>query len=67
MVFAPYVTSSSVRNTHYTHITAIPLQLHPFVQSFRCPLSLYPNTNNHSRTQRSRQVQNTSVQSDSDS
>jgi hypothetical protein len=33
MVFAPYLTLSSVRNTHCTHITAIPLQLHPIIPS----------------------------------
>jgi hypothetical protein len=39
MVFAPYLTLSYVRNTHCTHITAIPLQLHPFIRLFRYRLS----------------------------
>ena len=43
MVFAPYLTSSSVRNSYYTHITAMPLQLHSFIPTFRCRLSSYPN------------------------
>jgi hypothetical protein len=40
MVFALYLTLSYIRNIHYTHITAIPLQLHPFIRLFRCRLSL---------------------------
>jgi hypothetical protein len=49
MVFAPYLTSLSVRNSYYTHITAIPLQLHSFIPTSRCRLSSYPNTGLHSR------------------
>jgi hypothetical protein len=41
MVCAPYLTSWSVQNSYGTHITAIPLQFHPFIQSFRCRLSSY--------------------------
>ena len=39
MVFAPYLTLSSVRNLHCTNITAIPLQFHLFIRLFRCRLS----------------------------
>ena len=36
IVFAPYLTLSFICIIHCTHITAIPLQLHPFIQLFRC-------------------------------